>query len=201
MPIFITSFQSDELKKRRNRKKAGADLDHVDSVFKAIKISETWIQFSLNLMSHLALQKVIKSRPAASLALERDVGGGRREIDMMLVCMGLRKIRGGVCEWTLFICNSNKFVVARALLPFQLAFSTLSVSILPYGISKPTKLANKGKFRRKKWWRRISKTAGKTLSSMHTYVLGGKWDIKLYGERVMWWWDSSVMSISRKKHK
>jgi hypothetical protein len=71
------------------------------------------------------------------------------------------------------------------LLPFQLAFSTLSVSILPYGISKPTKLANKGKFRKKNEEEGSQKRLGRPSQALHSYVLGGKWDIKLYGESVM----------------
>jgi hypothetical protein len=115
-------------------------------------------------MSHLALQKVIKSRPAASLALERDVGGGEKGNRHDACLHGAQKNQGMGSANERYSYEIQMNCCCARFGSFAALFSA---PILAFGILKPTKIAKKGNLDKNRR-RGITKTGSQTFSSMHS---------------------------------
>ena len=130
-------------------------------------------------MSRIALQKAIKPQ-TASLALERGEGG---DIDKISVYMGSERSMGEVCER-----EATEWIAATFACAFiaslSASFSALISLMSTLGISNPKiieKIAKLSQSNNKS----ISKKLEQIFLSMHSYVLGGKWDIKVLEERIV----------------
>ena len=126
-------------KKKKKRKKRRGDLDHVESVFKAIK---NFGEFN----SLLTKCRVSRSRKWSSrdlllwLPSERDGGGGgrgREGENRQNACFGAQRLIGEVCERAAPESSPAVWFVSRFASSFWRFIATCAAIFPPLGISVP----------------------------------------------------------------